>query len=352
MSFYQILQMDPGTIKKLIKLNDNQQEKNRLRWGMAVRSILIVAFAIFFITVLTFFFGSENSSMAVVLYCMLLAVRFVDFGYCARESLIALAVILLLLLVSPVLAVSSSPILALIIHFSSFFTILLLSADKPEMGNGSLFSFSYIFLSGNPVYGSSLYQRFLMTIVGFVICGAVFYKKHAHKHQDVHFISHLQKMDLSVHKYQWMIRFTLGISLLLTIGSYFQIRRFMWAGFACASLLSDHSEEPLLHERFWQRLLGVLEGSLIFFIIYTLMPLEYHFLIGPLGGVCLGFCSEYKYKTLLNSLGALLVASSIYGLHQAIFLRISDTLFGILFALIFYWLFDYFSKLTINRIQG
>lgn len=28
MTFYQILQMDPGTIKRLIKLNDNQQVKS------------------------------------------------------------------------------------------------------------------------------------------------------------------------------------------------------------------------------------------------------------------------------------------------------------------------------------
>lgn len=318
---------------------------------MAVRSVLIVLFAIIFISALTYFFGSDNSSMAVVLYCMLLAVRFVDFGYCVRESIIALAGILLLLLFSPVIATVASPIVGFLIHFFSFFAILLLSADQPEMGNGSLYSFAYIFLSGNPVYGSSLYQRFLMTMVGFVICAAVFYQKHAQKHQKLNVWNHLKKIDITQHKYQWMVRFALGISLLLTIGSYFQIRRFMWAGFACAALLSDHSEDPLLRERFWQRLLGVIYGSLTFYVIYNVLPSEYYFLIGPLGGLCLGFCSEYQYKTLLNSLGALLVASSVYGMQQAIYLRIGDTILGIFFALIFYWVFDYFVKIT-NRISA
>ncbi len=340
MSFYQILQMDPTMIYRLIQESKDIKSKRRFFVGMAVRSVLIVAFAILFIVVLCSFFGSENSALAVVLYCMLLSVRFVDFGYNVKESLVSLAVILVLLVGAPVVAMQCHWVLSFVIHACSFFLILLASANTPEMGNGSLFGFAYVFLCGNVVYGNSLIQRFYMAGVGFLLLGSVFYAKHKEKHESIRFVEHVRNVDLGVHKYQWMLRYALGLSVLLTIGSYFDIPRFMWAGFACSSLLADHKEEPRLKERFFDRLLGVLYGCCVFYVIYTVLPMEYHGLIGPMGGLCLGFCSQYKHKTLLNSLGALLVASSVYGVHQAIFLRVVGTFVGAVFALVFYWLFD------------
>lgn len=46
-------------------------------------------------------FGQEQSTLAVVLFCMLMSIRFVDFGYRVRQGIIGLGVVLLLLLFSP-----------------------------------------------------------------------------------------------------------------------------------------------------------------------------------------------------------------------------------------------------------
>ena len=345
MKFYNILQMNPGDIKKLIGNTDDDKEIMRLKFGMGLRSVLIILFAIAFIAPLSSLFGSENNAMAVAIFCILLGVRFVDFGYRIEDALLNLAIVFLILLLSPVAAYYVNPIIGLIIHFISFMVILLITCDRPEMGNGGLFSFSYIFLAGNPVSGEILYNRFLMMCVGLVICGAIFFVKHRHKHTHITFKEKIKEIDIYSHKHHWQIKMALGIRLILTMGRIFNIERFMWAGFACGSLLADHNENPRLQEKFIHRVIGVMLGSLTFYVIYSIIPESMHMLIGPIGGFCLGFCADYKYKTAMNCFGALMLAAQVYGLHSAIMLRITDNLIGIIFAVTFY----YFYELIIGK---
>ena len=86
-------------------------------------------------------------------------------------------------------------------------------------------------------------------------------------------------------------------------------------------------------------------------MIYLIVPARYYFLIGPVGGMCLGLCSKYTYKTVLNCFGALALAASMYGIGNAVLLRIFDTLAGIFGALLFFYLYDRFilHKFLPNR---
>lgn len=342
MKFYDILQLDPQINKNLIRKCSRKSEKAKLITGMFLRSLLIVMFAIVFISLLTAVFGSENSPMAVAVFCILLGVRFVDFGYCIKDELLALSVAFLLLLISPVIASSVFPLLGFFINMISFFTILFITCDKPEMGNGGLFSFAYIYLSGNPVYGESLLQRFFLTLTGLLICGLIFFMKHKNKNKDIRFLEKIKQADIRDFKYQWMLRMAIGVSAILSLGLALKVERFMWAGFACGSLLSEYSPNPKIKQRFVQRLTGVVAGSALFYFIYQLLPMEGHGFIGPLGGFCLGFCVDYKFKTAMNCLGALMLASEIYGIQTSILLRISDTVIGVVFAFIFYFMYEHF----------
>ena len=344
MRFYDILQCNPNAIKAMMKKSDNPKEIHKLRLGLATRAFLIVAFAILFIAPLTNLFGAENSSMAVAVFCILLGVRFVDFGYCIEDALLNLTIVFFLLLLSPVVAYYVPSLLGFLIHFISIFGILLITSDQPEMGNGGLFSFAYIFLAGNPVSGTLLYQRFLMMLVGLLICGSIFFVKHRHKHSDVKFSDKLATFTFESHKHRWQIRLALGVSLILFIGDVFDIEKFMWAGFACGSLLSDHLEDSKIHEKFIHRFVGVMIGCGLFYVLYTFLPISMHWLVGPLGGFCLGFCTEYKYKTALNCLGALMLVAGIYGLENTILLRMIHTLVGIVFALSFYQVFEFLTN--------
>lgn len=344
MCFYDILQMDPQVLKPMIQKTSDKHEQRRLKIGMALRSLLIVLFAILFIAPMTWIFGSDNSPMAVAIFCILLGVRFVDFGCCIRDGLISLATVFLLLLTAPVLAATLPPLLALMVHFLSFFTILFLTCHRPEMGNGGLYSFAYIYLSGNPVFGTSLLLRSGLTLLGLLLCGTIFYVKHKDKNLDVSLSAILKNADWCSHHYQWEIRMALGVSLMLTAGVFLGIERFMWAGFACGSLLSDYSESPKIVRRSAHRFIGAVAGSLLFYFLYILLPEPLHTLIGPLGGFCMGFCTDYRFKTAVNCFGALILASGLYGTQTAVYLRIADTLIGILFALCFYGGMQWLSK--------
>ena len=113
----------------------------------------------------------------------------------------------------------------------------------------------------------------------------------------------------------------------------------MWMGFACASLLSEYPYSGRTVTRFWQRIVGAVVGSGAFFLLYLVTPDAFHPLMGPLGGLCLGFCTDYRYKTAMNCFGALMLGTGIYGLQGAVVLRIIDTLLGVTFGLVFAALF-------------
>lgn len=339
MRFYDALQLDPAALKLQIRSADTSQERRRMQAVLVIRSVLIVAFAMVFITPLSLLFGPENNAMAVTLFCILLAIRFVDFGYCITDSLCNLGVVFLILLVAPILASLLHPILAFCVHFGALLTILLMTSHQPEMGNGGLYGFAYVFLTGNPVTGDLFWKRCILTLLGYLLCGAILYAKHRHKHTEVRFHQVAKEFHLSCEKSRWQMRIALGVSLALTLGSLFHLERFMWAGFACSSLLSRYSSTAGVKERFFHRILGAIIGSLLFFIVYQATPEAFHSLLGILGGICLGFCTDYRYKTVLNCFGALLTASGLYGIKGAVLLRIWDNLLGVTFGYVFFLLY-------------
>ena len=335
MKFYDALQLDPAILKRHSAACDTRGEKGYYWTAIAVRSALIVAFAIVFISLLSGVFGADNTPLAVVLFCMMLGIRFVNFEYCIGDSLITLAAVLAILVLAPSAAAVLPPVFLIPLHFAAFFAVLSMTAQRPEMGNGGLYSFAYIYLTGNPVAGEALARRGLLALAGYLICGAILFARHRHQHKTTRFHHVVRAFDPSAPLFLWQLRMTLGVSLVLTAGQVFGVERFMWMGFACASLLSEYPYRGNTFTRFWQRIVGAVAGSCAFFLFYLLMPEALRPLMGPLGGLCLGFCTDYRYKTAMNCFGALMLATGIYGLHGAVILRIVDTLLGVTFGLVF-----------------
>lgn len=348
MRFYDMLQLDPAVLKPKIRAAETAGERRKLWVAMVLRSLLIVAFAIAFIAPLGSVFGTENTPMAVALFCILLGIRFVDFGYCIKDSMINLAVAFSILLVAPVVATFVHPLVAACIHFAAFFTILLMICDKPELGNGGLYGFAYVFLTGNPVAGVVFWKRAGLTLVGYLLCGAILYFKHHNKNKDIRFAQVVAQFDMSQEKSRWQLRMALGVSLVLTLGNFFQLERFMWMGFACASLLSSYPYTVNIKERVWQRILGVVVGSSLFFVMYQITPESLHTILGPFGGLCLGFCTDYRYKTAINCFGALTLAAGLYGIQGAVLLRIQNNVLGVILGFAFIFLYQ---KLVDKRFE-
>lgn len=323
--FYDALQLDPSILKRRIAACETKKEKNFYRAAMAVRSALIVAFAILFISLLSGLFGADNTPMAVALFCMLLGIRFVNFEYCAGDSLAGLA------LVAP-------------LHFAAFFALLFLTSQRPEMGNGGIYSFAYIYLTGNPVADEALARRGLMALAGWLLCGAILLAKHRGRHADTRFHHLVRRFRLSRPECLWLLRMALGVSLVLAAGQVFGVERFMWMGFACGSLLSEYPLPGGAAVRFWQRIAGAAAGCAAFALLYLALPEGLRPLLGPLGGFCMGFCTDYRYKTAMNCFGALMIGAGLYGLSGAVALRLADTVLGAAFGLCFAALFHRLSR--------
>ena len=334
-----MLQLDPSVLKSKIRSSEITGEKTKLRFAIFMRAILIVLFAILFVAPIGTIFGSENSSMGVAFFCILLSIRFVDFSYCIKDSVINLGLTFTLLLVAPIVAYNANPLLAGIIHFCAFFAILLMTADKPEMGNGGLYGFSYVFLTGNTVTGQAFLKRCELTLIGFCLFGIIFYFKHREKNKDVRFKDVFKKFDMSNEKCRWQFRMALALSIVLTVGNALNLERFMWAGFACISMLSAYPYTVKVLRRSMQRMIGIAVGSLMFFVVYQLTPVNMQTLLGPIGGFCLGFCTDYRKKTAINCFGALMLAASIYGARDAVLLRIYDNFLGVILGMIIIYLF-------------
>lgn len=332
MNFYQALQMDPSILKRKIAASDTRREKMYYWLAIAVRSVLIVAFAIVLISSLSGIFGAENTPMAVALFCILLGIRFVNFEYCVGDSLITLALSLAILVFVPSLAAIFPAVDLVPLHFVVFFALLYITTQRPELGNGGLYSFAYVYLVGNPVFGDALVRRTMLALTGYLICGVILFIKHRNMHKSIRFHHVVRKFSLSNLAHLWQLRMALGVSLVLTAGQVFHVERFMWMGFACASLLSEYPYSENTVTRFWQRIVGAVAGSCAFFVLYTIMPVSLQPLMGPLGGLCLGFCTDYRYKTAMNCFGALMLGAGIYGIQGAVILRIVDTVLGVAFA--------------------
>ncbi|WP_276903889.1 FUSC family protein [Faecalibaculum rodentium] len=342
MSFYQMMQLDPASNRKL-RADASPETIRKLRLAMVARSALIVLFAIVFIGVMSTWFGAENSSMAVSIFCILLASRFVGFGYRISDSLLCMGLSFFLLLTGPVLALLPHELFwALAIDFVSLLAIIVMTCENPGLGNGGLYTFAYIFLSGNPVRGDAFMQRAWLTVLGFALCGFVLWHNHRDQNRDRTFVSILRGFSLRSYKCQWQLRLAFGVSLLLALFSTLDMTRFMWAGFACGSLLADVEVESHIHEKLRDRLLGAVIGSVAFWLIWSVLPVNLEPLLGPVGGMCLGLCAEYRHKTMLNCFGALSLAAGMYGLQGAVLLRIIMTLLGILFAILFFYVYDHF----------
>ena len=169
MKFYDALQLDPAIPKRKIAACGTRQEKLYYWTAIAVRSALIVAFAIVFISLLASVFGSDNTPLAVALFCSMLGIRFVNFEYCIGDSLLTLAAALAILVLVPCAAAVVPPVFLIPLHFASFFALLYMTTQRPEMGNGGLYSFAYIYLTGNPVTGEALMRRGLLALVGYLL---------------------------------------------------------------------------------------------------------------------------------------------------------------------------------------
>ncbi len=343
MNFYQLLQLSNGKIKENIRNSKTFKGKLYHHFVLFSRAVLVVIFCVLFVTVMDMLFGDENSGMAVILVVMVLLLRHIHFSYCIGDSLAGLAIVLLVLTFFPCLSWAVPVWAAIFVHFVGLMIIILLTTQKPEMGNGGFFAFAYAYLVGNAegIEGVLLLNRFWMAVVGFVICGLILVVDHRHKDREIRFSHYLKSFSLKNMKSLWQLRLAIGVSIILTLGLIFGVHRFMWMSFACSTILAKYPVADE-HKRFLERIEGVVLGCILYFLLCQILPSEYYSLIGLVFGAVLGYCVKYRNKATVICFMALAIAEPLYGVAGAALLRVTNNVMGAVFALLFADFFDVF----------
>ena len=137
----------------------------------------------------------------------------------------------------------------------------------------------------------------------------------------------------------WQICQILCVPIVLCIAELCNMPRAMWAGIAAMSVILPSMED--MHYRVRKRIVGNIAGVICFTVLYFLLPSSIYAYIGILGGIGVGFSAQYGWQAVFNTFGALAIAAETYGLQGAVSLRVSQNVFGVVFALafcvIFYW---------------
>lgn len=351
-TFYQLLQMDARGLWAAIHAAPASHDKARLGFAMALRSILLVAFAILFIGVLTQLFGQNNTGLVVAGFCILLGIKHVPYGFHAADSVIALGLVIGAMILSGTITLVGNSLLSLITNFILVTLILVFVANDPPMGNAGLYIFGYLFVSQTPVTGADLTSRCILGLIIWIMCSAVLVHKHHSKFSDIRLRDLIEDFSLKNPTSIWQLRLAVGVACVLLIGDLLGIPRGVWLGYACMSVLLPYGEEKGSSlKRAGLRLSGVVIGSTLFYLFSWFVPTEYRFLFGPLAGICIGFSNKYIVDSALNCFGALLLAESVYGMGGSAILRIWDNLLGVVFAVIFTALFSYLADRTLTKTK-
>ncbi len=335
-TFCQLLQLSPQALWPAIH-SASGRERGCLVAAMAVRSVLLVAFAVAFIGGLAPVFGAENSSLLVGGFCMLLGIKFVPFGYRARDSVAALAACLSLTVAGGMVAPLGIPALSLGCNLLFLWIILVLVAQDPPMGNAGTYVFAYVFVSQSPVAGHALAMRWALAGLLFVACGAVLLHRHGRAAADVSLRDAVLPLSLSSPHARWRARLAASVAAILFVGDLLGVPRSVWMGYACMSvLLPFDPERPTVGStvrRGLERAGGVVVGSALYWVLSAAVPPAAHGLFGPAAGACMGFSSHYFWNNVLNRFGALLLASATFGVAGSAALRVGENLAGVAFAL-------------------
>lgn len=349
MNFYDNMQLSVKDCKELIRKAETPELKRKYWLALIAKDISCVAFAVLFIAGLNMIFGEANSCAAVVIFCALLSVRFVDFGYCLSSSLVNLGIIFTMMAAAPWISGLLGPWGGLLVNLVCIGYILLAACSQPIMGNAGLYVFGYIFMYGQPVEGHELVLRICEMAVGFILCGTVYFIKHRKKIYKLRFRDVLPKKGILLPVGRWQIKLATGVSIALLIGQLTGLPRLMWMGFAALSVISPY--ENNLKVRAAKRAGGVVIGSAAFLLLYGMAPESLRTIFGILGGLCLGLCADYAWSTIFNCFGALCIAAVLFGLPQAAGLRILMNLSGIVFICLYHVIFEWLCKRAVEILN-
>lgn len=333
MTFYQELQLDQIGSKAFIRSLKDSKEKRKHILIYLFKILLTVAFCVVFVTIFTKLFGDNNSIVGVVVLLSVMVFRYADMGIRNQHGVVSALLIFAILAFGPRATNMVNPGIAFFINIFCIFALMLLGCHNVIMSNHSTFVLAYLLLQGYDVSGHDYTLRLIALAVGAVATAAVLYRNHKKTIYKRSFRHLFEEFDLTSARTRWQIRLTLGVSSVMLIASFLGIPRVMWIGIAAMSVLLPFHSDMVQRVKF--RAPGNVLGAGLFLILYTVLPESCYGYIGMIGGIGVGLSATYGWQAVFNSFGALAIATPIFGLGNAIFLRIFNNAFGSVYGYIF-----------------
>ena len=347
MTIYQAMQLNVKNLKAAISDAPTKKDKHRYIAAMILRNIFCLAFCIIFITFFTTLFGNENSSVGIIGLLAVLSLRFTDLDFNIKQSTLALIASFVICAIAPHLANIVPLGFGLLINFSALLLILILTSHQVSYANHFTFILGYILLWGNDVSENSYTLRIIAMMVAAIFTALVYYHCHYQQTMKLNFKDILKDFFSPSKRTFWYLKISSAIALVIFLGEMLNFSRTMWIAFACMSIINiDH--EQIIY-KFKHRALFVVVGSIIFGILFTIVPKEYLGLAGILGGIMVGFRGSYHWQTVFNCFGALAITIDLFGFLNAIIIRIVANIAGSIFSFVYHHLFEKIIQLLINE---
>lgn len=332
MTFYQELQLSSVGSKQLIKNTGDPKEKRRHILIYNFKVYLVMAFCVAVVSLFSKLTGSNNSVAGVTVLLAVLVLRQADFGIKTTHGLISIAGIFGILMAGPRIANMVPPAIAFVVNLTCIFLLMILGCHNVIMYNHSTFVLGYLLLLGYDVTGREYTYRVWGLLAGMGICMFVFYKKQKNRNYRRTFADLFRELDFGSARTRWYVKLTLIVSSAMLIMNLLGLPRAMWAGIACMSVCLPFTEDCVA--RSGNRGLFNIVGCFFFIVLYMLLPKSMYPYIGIIGGIGVGYSAGYSWQTVFNTFGALSIASELFGMPEAVVLRIGANVLGSAYTVI------------------
>lgn len=337
MTFYQELQLNQAGSKNFIAGLSKPKDKFVHILTFILKVVLNIAFSISVITLLSMIFGSENSIAGLVLLLGITTFRFTDLDIHATHSIGAVFLIFAIFAVGPKAANLAPTGCDFLINFVCLLLIVVLGCHNTSFFNHAVLVLSYILLYGSDVSGMSYLYRVLCLLLGAVLTSAVLFRNQRKKKFLYGFKDLFKDFKLSDARTRWQIRIALVVSGAVLLSTLLGFTKPVWAGVAAMSVTVPFGD---VKTRVESRIRGNVIGSMLFVILYFVLPSNLMNYISTLGGLGLGFSAKYEGQTTWNAFSAMSVAALSFGTAIAVANRVLNNVLGALFALLFGMIID------------
>ena len=334
MNFYQELQLNQAASKAVIRQADSVKKKVYHIGVYLFKIFITMLFCVAFVTAYSKLFGSENSIVGVVILLCVMGFRFTNTGLKPSHGIIAMTLIFAILAVGPRLANSGGLVFQLLVNLGSIFLLVLLGCHNVIFFNQSTLVLGYLLLFGYDVTGAAYTMRLYAILAGAVMTILVYYRNHRKKQYKRTLLDLIKEFHVYSTRGKWQLALTMGVSLIIFITGLLGFPRTMWAGIATMSVIQPFQAD--MGHKVTGRIWGNLLGSVVFMILYRLVPETLYFTFGIIGGIGVGLSATYGWQAVFNSLGAMTIAAEFLGMQGAIFYRILNNVCGALFGYLFF----------------